>query len=98
MRLVSIYLLRVNRLFSFAEDITSLQSILPDFYHIHEAPRPKSDLPMHDLIWKVGAIRNDQDPIATKQLFINYNANIFLKFVIHHIYMYRYPFREKAAI
>ena len=46
-------LVRVNRLFSFEEDITSLQSILPDFYHIPEAPRPKSDLPMHDLIWKI---------------------------------------------
>ena len=70
-------LVRVNRLFSFEEDITSLQSILPDFYHIPEAPRPKSDLPMHDLIWKVGAARNDQDPIATKQSFINYIATSF---------------------
>ena len=59
-------LVRVNRLFSFE----GLQGIIPDFYHIPEAPRPKSDLPMHDLIWKVGATRNDQDPIATKQLFI----------------------------
>ena len=70
-------LVRVNRLFSFEEDITSLQSILPDFYHLPEAPQPKSDLPMQDLIWKVGATRNDQDPIATKQLFINYIATSF---------------------
>ena len=70
-------LVRVNRLCSFEENITSLQSILTDFYHIPDAPRPKSDLPMHDLIWKVGATRNDQDPIATKQLFIEYIATSF---------------------
>ena len=72
-------LVRVNRLSSFEENIIiiRLQSILTDFYHIPDAPRPKSDLPMHDLIWKVGATRNDQDPIATKQLFINYIATSF---------------------
>ena len=72
-------LVRVNRLCSFEENMTSLQSILADFYHIvlPGAQRPKSDLPMHDLIWKVGATRNDQDPIAIKQLFFNYIATSF---------------------
>ena len=64
-------LVRDNRLCS------GLQSILADLYHIPDAPQTKSDLPMHDLIWKVGATRNDQDPIATKQLFINYIATSF---------------------
>ena len=41
-----------------------VQSILQDIYHIPEAPRLKSDMPMHDLIWKVVATRNDKDPIA----------------------------------
>ena len=88
-------LVRVNRLCSFEENITSLQSILTDFYHIPDAPRPKSDLPMHDLIWKVGAAMNDQDPIATNYSLITLPhlfkiCNSAYIYTYTHIYIYMY--------
>ena len=83
------FFLRVNRSFSF-EDVKKLQkSILPDFYHIPEAPQPQSDLPCtisSGMFMPQGMTETLLQPINKFNSIVSLSH--LLKFVIQNMYRF----------